>query len=265
MIKEFLVNIYFSQCMRILAVFSLIILDISIGENISIAESIKRDNVYVITSVANVRSGPSTKYDVIFKVTYGKKLKVINRSESWIQIRTEKSQKIGWIYEKLVSSELPTSEQGIRNAVKVFWNSVKYEDWKGILSLFSPEAKQEYYNNSIRQVKKLDRFSSYEIQNFMNTTTDPDLRESCELALIYKRGDLKTYRYKVIRGIAEEVLSRFQGVELISYSIDEIIIKNGVGIARITYKAKKIGSDHVQTLHTTQRFEKNISGKWYFK
>lgn len=49
----------------------------------------------------NIRSGPGTKYSIVFKTERGVAFKVLKRKGSWIQVQHADGDK-GWIYKSLV-------------------------------------------------------------------------------------------------------------------------------------------------------------------
>lgn len=51
--------------------------------------------------VSNIRSGPGTKYEVLFKVEKGIPFKVLNRKDHWIHIQHADGDE-GWIHASLV-------------------------------------------------------------------------------------------------------------------------------------------------------------------
>jgi uncharacterized protein YgiM (DUF1202 family) len=58
-------------------------------------------SVIVIKDQSNVRSGPGTRFDVIFAVEQGVPFMVIKREKEWIHIQHADGDK-GWIHESLV-------------------------------------------------------------------------------------------------------------------------------------------------------------------
>jgi SH3-like domain-containing protein len=58
-------------------------------------------SVIVIKNNVNVRSGPGTGYDIIFKVEKGVPFRVMERKDNWIKIRHSDGDD-GWIYKSLV-------------------------------------------------------------------------------------------------------------------------------------------------------------------
>ena len=61
----------------------------------------KIPSVITIQEKCNIRSGPGTKYSVLFTTEKGVAFKVINRKGSWIHVRHSDGDK-GWIYKSLV-------------------------------------------------------------------------------------------------------------------------------------------------------------------
>jgi SH3-like domain-containing protein len=61
------------------------------------------ERLSVKVSVANIRSGPGTNYDVLWKVEKYHPLKIIKKSGEWYQFSDFEGDK-GWIYKTLVSS-----------------------------------------------------------------------------------------------------------------------------------------------------------------
>lgn len=58
-------------------------------------------SVITIKEKCNIRSGPGTKYRVVFTAEKGVAFKVINRKSSWIHVLHADGDK-GWIYKSLV-------------------------------------------------------------------------------------------------------------------------------------------------------------------
>lgn len=63
------------------------------------------DRVYVIRSIANLRSGPGTSYPVILKLSKGRALIEVERKHNWVMVATGRTDiKMGWIYATLIST-----------------------------------------------------------------------------------------------------------------------------------------------------------------
>jgi SH3-like domain-containing protein len=58
-------------------------------------------SVITIKEKCNIRSGPGTNYNVVFKTEKGVAFKVINRKGNWIHVRHADGDE-GWIYKSLV-------------------------------------------------------------------------------------------------------------------------------------------------------------------
>ena len=61
----------------------------------------KIPSVITIKEDCNIRSGPGTKYDIVFKTERGVAFKVIKEKGSWIYVQHADGDK-GWIYKPLV-------------------------------------------------------------------------------------------------------------------------------------------------------------------
>jgi len=61
----------------------------------------KGATVITRTDMVNIRSGPGTQHDVIFKAERGVPFQVLKRQGDWIHIRSADGDK-GWIHKKLV-------------------------------------------------------------------------------------------------------------------------------------------------------------------
>lgn len=61
----------------------------------------KTETVIVNKRTSNVRSGPSSKFDIIFKAKKGVAFKVLNRQGNWIMVQHSDGD-VGWIYKTLV-------------------------------------------------------------------------------------------------------------------------------------------------------------------
>jgi len=79
---------------------------------------VKDDFIYIIVNSANVRSGPSTDYDILFKVSYSDKLKILEKNNKWLKIADIESSKEGWIFTELTSPVKPTSKPKKQKIVK---------------------------------------------------------------------------------------------------------------------------------------------------
>ena len=70
---------------------------ILLGANLAQAERLA-----VSASVANVRSGPGTEYDILWKVEKYHPIFVIEKTDSWYHFRDFEGDK-GWVHDSLVS------------------------------------------------------------------------------------------------------------------------------------------------------------------
>lgn len=70
---------------------------------ITAASSFGADFVSVVKDGVNLRSGPETKYEILFQLPSGYPLKVLSRKGKWIKISDYENDK-GWIYSTLVNS-----------------------------------------------------------------------------------------------------------------------------------------------------------------
>ena len=68
---------------------------------IFIAGAAMAERLTVIKPVANIRSGPSAKYDILWKVEKYHPIFVINKSDPWYQFRDFEGDK-GWVHKSLV-------------------------------------------------------------------------------------------------------------------------------------------------------------------
>jgi SH3-like domain-containing protein len=59
------------------------------------------ERLAVVAPVANIRSGPGTQYDILWKVEKYYPLLVIEKSESWYHFRDFEDDK-GWVHQSLV-------------------------------------------------------------------------------------------------------------------------------------------------------------------
>jgi len=62
--------------------------------------TLQQSLVTVTSSIANIRSGPDTKYDIVDKVSNGMQLAVLDSTPDWFKVRTP-SGKEGWIFKEL--------------------------------------------------------------------------------------------------------------------------------------------------------------------
>ena len=67
-----------------------------------IAGQVFAERVTVKSGVANVRSGPGTQYEILWKVEQYHPLEVLTKSDQWIQFRDFEGD-IGWIHGSLVA------------------------------------------------------------------------------------------------------------------------------------------------------------------
>ena len=81
--------------MRIYAI--IITLFITLSSSVAMAERLA-----VSASVANIRSGPGTEYDIIWKVETHHPIQIIKKSGAWYRFR-DFEQDEGWIHKSLVS------------------------------------------------------------------------------------------------------------------------------------------------------------------
>ncbi len=81
--------------MRIYAI--IITLFITLSSGVAMAERLA-----VSASVANIRSGPGTEYDIIWKVGKYHPIQIIKKSGTWYRFR-DFEQDEGWIHKSLVS------------------------------------------------------------------------------------------------------------------------------------------------------------------
>ncbi|MAF32975.1 MAG: SH3 domain-containing protein [Desulfobacterales bacterium] len=81
--------------MRIYAI--IITLFITLSSSVAMAERLA-----VSASVANIRSGPGTEYDIIWKVETHHPIQIIKKSGAWYHFR-DYEQDEGWIHKSLVS------------------------------------------------------------------------------------------------------------------------------------------------------------------
>ena len=61
----------------------------------------KEATVITRTDMVNIRSGPGTQHDIVFKAERGVPFRVLKRQGDWIQIQGADDDK-GWIHKKLV-------------------------------------------------------------------------------------------------------------------------------------------------------------------
>lgn len=61
----------------------------------------KIDAIITKSEISNIRSGPGSSFNVLFKVEKGIPFKVLNRKDNWIQIQHADGD-MGWIHSSLV-------------------------------------------------------------------------------------------------------------------------------------------------------------------
>jgi len=80
-----------TKCYSLLLIFLFIIC----------AESAAAERLAVISSMANIRSGPGTNYDVLWQVEKYYPILVIEKSDPWYQFKDFEGD-IGWVHKSLV-------------------------------------------------------------------------------------------------------------------------------------------------------------------
>ncbi len=90
-----------SEKKNILKIFGLTILILFIFTNIS---AYAQEYASVIKDGVNIRSGPSTKNEVLWEVFKGFPVEILKREGDWAQIKDFENDK-GWIYSSLLSSK----------------------------------------------------------------------------------------------------------------------------------------------------------------
>lgn len=83
---------------RILLLFLFVTALVAIGETAS------ANRVSVDVPLANIRSGPGTNYDILWKVEKNHPLEVIKKQGKWIHFRDYEGDR-GWIFADLVSQK----------------------------------------------------------------------------------------------------------------------------------------------------------------
>lgn len=61
------------------------------------------ERLTVTSDIANIRSGPGTNYDILWKVQKYHPIQVLKKEGSWYQFRDFEND-VGWIHDSLVSS-----------------------------------------------------------------------------------------------------------------------------------------------------------------
>ena len=61
----------------------------------------KEATVITRTDMVNIRSGPGTQHDIVFKAERGVPFRVLKRQGDWVRIQSADDDK-GWIHKKLV-------------------------------------------------------------------------------------------------------------------------------------------------------------------
>jgi hypothetical protein len=80
-----------------------------------LCQPVSAKNVYVNGVAVNIRLGPGTQYEMIGKVYWADKLKIVGKdtSKNWFRVKTQKGKK-GWIYKKLIQSNTPLAYELIQ-------------------------------------------------------------------------------------------------------------------------------------------------------
>ena len=91
---------------------AVLIIIILIGANLAQAERLA-----VSANVANVRSGPGTEYDILWKVEKYHPIFVIKKTDSWCHFRDFEGDK-GWVHNSLVSKIKTVITKGDVNNIR---------------------------------------------------------------------------------------------------------------------------------------------------
>ncbi|KPJ78510.1 MAG: hypothetical protein AMJ54_03275 [Deltaproteobacteria bacterium SG8_13] len=67
------------------------------------AAYVSAERLTVKAGIANVRSGPGTQYEILWKIEQYHPLEVLTKSDQWIQFRDFEGD-IGWVHQSLVAS-----------------------------------------------------------------------------------------------------------------------------------------------------------------
>lgn len=70
--------------------------------SVSTVSALAAEYVSIVKDNVNIRSGPATKYDVLFQLPKGYPLKVLEHKEKWLKVSDYENDK-GWIYATLTS------------------------------------------------------------------------------------------------------------------------------------------------------------------
>ena len=202
-------------------------------------------NVGVVTaSTLNVRSGPSTSYNVLFKLKKNDEVNILGNSNGWYKI-SSKSGKEGWVSGQYISLSTSSNQQSSTNATKMIvnvdglnmrsgpstafrvnkvlnkgtevevvsekdgWTQIKYSNMSGYVASRYLDAKK---NSNTVEVPK---------ENAEQNKTEKSVKKTVNVNDLNMRMGPST-RYKVIsvlsKGTQVEVLSEKDGWSSIRYN-----------------------------------------------
>lgn len=155
-------------------------------------------------------------------------------------------------------------EKSLENAVDRFWNNVKQENKIGLLKFYSNQAIKAHYNGSIQSMKPLLNFSYSQIVEESKYLTDPDQIRSARFALLYLDRKYSQLQNEFRTMIADEILNRFNGYEIIDHKILSIEKNDDLYIVIQKYFVKGENSQSNIELPITQKYYYR-ENKWVFK
>ena len=156
-------------------------------------------------------------------------------------------------------------EKAVKDAVNNFWRSAQYNDWEGILKLYSNEALKSQYNKMLEELQLLLQFSRSEIEKFERDAADPNIKKTALFGILYKDGKFDLLRYEYYKYIGEKILEPFKNISITNHKIDSVKFEGEEAIVMQSYTAyiKGLESKTSEDQKLIQRFQFK-DGKWVF-
>lgn len=186
----------------------------------------KAETVFVTGETVNIRSGPSTKHQVVKKVRRNEELKRIKRLDGWARVILSDGE-TGWISEQYISSENPNPKT---DKVYVSGKIVNIRSGPGTHNKILAQVKKGYElelmesSNGWSEVKLPDGRTGWIHEKYisesgaMHIPEDPVLqfrsfRLGSEKEEILRQLDEEGYRFKLVDGEIHAILKELFGHE----------------------------------------------------
>ncbi len=156
-------------------------------------------------------------------------------------------------------------EKAVKDAVNNFWRSAQYNDWEGILKLYSNEALESSYKKMLEELQLLLQFPRSEIEKLGRDANDPNEKRTAFFGILYKDGRFDQLRYEYYKYIGEKILEPFKSISIKNHKIDSVKFEGDDAIAMQSYTAyiKGLESKTSMDQKLIQRFQFK-DGKWVF-